>query len=180
MREEAGYDAEVVDVLPGVFRGGTTTHAFFVMRHIGPQGRTERETESVRGVDFETARALIARTTNKVGRARDLAILDAAAAWFRSNEEVVLPDDEVFPFPARSYDCPKPMPPPLAVRLLVPGLPGLSALGLPLQVETITVGFSGHRLFRLQRRNDGIGQRTLLDLAALHWFVRLLVLQRFS
>lgn len=105
VREETGYEAEVVDVLPGVFKGGTTTNAFFVMRHIGPPGRfDERETASVRWVDFDAAEKLIARTTNSIGRARDLAILKAARAWFDANLTVVLPDDEDVPFPARWYD----------------------------------------------------------------------------
>lgn len=105
VREETGYEAEVVDVLPGVFKGGTTTNAFFVMRHIGPPGRfDERETASVRWVDFRQAEALIGRTTNAIGRARDLTILVAAKAWFEANQTVVLPDDESLPFPARSYD----------------------------------------------------------------------------
>lgn len=109
VREETGYEAEIVDVLPGVFQGGTTTNAFFVMRHIGPPRRAQWETESLRWVDFETAKGLIAHTTNKVGRARDLAILEAAWAWFRANQTVVLPDDEYLPFPARPYDCPNPL-----------------------------------------------------------------------
>lgn len=113
VREETGYEAEVVDVLPGVFKGGTTTNAFFVMRHIGPPGRfDERETASVRWVDFRQAEALIGRTTNVIGRARDLAILVAAKAWFEANQTVVLPDDESLPFPARSYDWKaEPLPP---------------------------------------------------------------------
>lgn len=82
VREETGYEAEVVDVLPGVFKGGTTTSAFFVMRHIGPPGRADWETASVRWVDFHEAEVLIGQTTNSIGRVRDLAILQAAQAWF--------------------------------------------------------------------------------------------------
>lgn len=82
VREETGYEAEVVDVLPGVFKGGTTTNAFFVMRHIGPPGRADWETASMRWVDFHEAEVLIGQTTNSVGRVRDQAILQAAQAWF--------------------------------------------------------------------------------------------------
>lgn len=102
--EETGYDAEIVDVLPGVFKGGTTTNAFFVMRHIGPPQRPHWETASIRWVSFEEAEKLITHTTNIVGRQRDLAILKAAKAWFDANQTVVLPDDEYLPFPARQYD----------------------------------------------------------------------------
>lgn len=104
VREELGYEAEVVDVLPGVFKGGTTTNAFFVMRHIGPPGQPEWETASVRWVDFAAAERLIARTTNAIGRSRDLAILAAVQSWFEANQTVGLPDDEYPTFPARSYD----------------------------------------------------------------------------
>lgn len=104
VREETGYEAEVVDVLPGVFKGGTTTNAFFVMRHLGPRGRTEWETASVRWVDFYAAETLIAQTTNTIGRTRDLAILAATKAWFDGNQTVVLPDDECLPYAARQYD----------------------------------------------------------------------------
>lgn len=104
VREETGYEAEVVDVLPGVFEGGTTTNAFFVMRHIGPPRRADWETASVRWVDFDAAEKLIARTTNAIGRARDLAILKAARAWFDANLTVVSPDDEDVPIPASRAD----------------------------------------------------------------------------
>lgn len=104
VREETGYEAEAVDELPGFFNGGTTTNAFFVMRHIGPPRRADWETASVRWVDFDAAEKLIARTTNAIGRARDLAILKAARAWFDANLTVVLPDDEDVPIPASRAD----------------------------------------------------------------------------
>lgn len=92
--EESGYEAEVVDVLPGLFQGGTTTNAYFVMRHIGPQGKPDWETSSTRWVSFDEAGRLIGETTNLKGRQRDLAILAAARQWFEKNETVVLPDSE--------------------------------------------------------------------------------------
>lgn len=92
--EESGYEAEVVDVLPGLFQGGTTTNAYFVMRHIGPQGKPDWETSSTRWVSFDEAGRLIGETTNPKGRQRDLDILAAARQWFEKNETVVLPDSE--------------------------------------------------------------------------------------
>jgi 8-oxo-dGTP pyrophosphatase MutT (NUDIX family) len=44
--EETGYRAEIVDVLPGVFQGGTTSNAYFVMRHISLQVKPDWETAS--------------------------------------------------------------------------------------------------------------------------------------
>lgn len=92
--EETGYQAEVVDVLPGVFHSGLSSNAYFVMRHIGEQSVTDWETRSTRWVDFEAATTLIQQTTNAKGCARDLAVLKAAKAWFEANLTVVLPDGE--------------------------------------------------------------------------------------
>ncbi len=92
--EECGYQAEIVDVLPGLFQGGTTSNAYFVMRHIGPQGEIDWETSSTRWVSFDEAAWLIGETTNPIGRQRDLAILAAASQWYEKNATVVLPDGE--------------------------------------------------------------------------------------
>ena len=94
VQEETGYVAEIVDVLPGVFKSRNSITAFFVMRHFGIQGRTEWETHATRCVDFEQAAALIGQSTNTKGRQRDLAILAAAKEWFTRNQTVVLPDGE--------------------------------------------------------------------------------------
>ncbi|MCX7257503.1 MAG: restriction endonuclease [Polaromonas sp.] len=90
--EETGYPAEVVDVLPGVFHSGLSSNAYFIMRYTGPQSAPDWETQSTRWVDFEAAAQLIAQTTNAKGRARDLAVLDAARKWFEANLTVALPD----------------------------------------------------------------------------------------
>ena len=37
VREETGYQARIVGVLPGVFKGGTTANAYFIMQPLGPQ-----------------------------------------------------------------------------------------------------------------------------------------------
>ncbi|HEJ5008682.1 TPA: NUDIX hydrolase [Pseudomonas aeruginosa] len=94
VREETGYEVEIVDVLPGLFKGGLSTNAYFVMRHIGPQGKFDWETQATRWVDFDQAEALIGQTHNPTGRLRDLAVLAAARHWFEENTTVVLPDGE--------------------------------------------------------------------------------------
>ncbi|GAD63452.1 hypothetical protein PA6_024_00230 [Aquipseudomonas alcaligenes NBRC 14159] len=71
---ETGYEVEIVDVLPGLFKGGLSTNAYFVMRHIGPQGKFDWKTQATRWVDFEQAEALIGLTHNPTGRLRDLAL----------------------------------------------------------------------------------------------------------
>ncbi|MEE3508525.1 NUDIX domain-containing protein [Pseudomonas sp. 10C3] len=94
VREETGYEGEVIDVLPGVFKGGTSTNAYFVMRHIGSQGPLDWETWSTRWVSFEEAQRLIEQTTNSIGRMRDLAVLVAAKVWFDANRREVLPNTD--------------------------------------------------------------------------------------
>lgn len=90
--EETGYQAEVVDILPGVFHSGLSSNAYYVMRPVGAQGRPQWETQRTRWVDFETAATLIAETINVKGRERDLAVLAAAKTWFVSNQPVLEPD----------------------------------------------------------------------------------------
>jgi len=79
--EETGYEAKVLDVLPGLFAGSTTTNAYFIMVPAGEQGSPANETASTRWVSFDAAENLIQLTTNKTGRKRDLAILAAARSW---------------------------------------------------------------------------------------------------
>lgn len=78
VREETGVFAEIVDRIPGTFSGGTTENIYFLMR---PTGRTEKpdiEAANVRWANPDEARVLISETTNRVGRKRDLAVLEAA------------------------------------------------------------------------------------------------------
>lgn len=94
VREETGYAAEIIGVLSGVFKSGNSSTAFFIMRHIGPQGRPDWETQATRWVSFAEAEKLIGKTTKIQGRERDLAVLVAARHWFEENDSVVLPDGE--------------------------------------------------------------------------------------
>jgi 8-oxo-dGTP pyrophosphatase MutT (NUDIX family) len=78
VREETGVFAEIVARIPGSFSGGTTESIYFLMR---PTGRTEKpdtETANVRWATPDEARVLISETTNRIGRKRDLAVLEAA------------------------------------------------------------------------------------------------------
>jgi len=72
--------AEIIAPVPGTFAGGTTDNVFFLMRPTGPAGTPDKETASVRWAAPDEARALISKTTNLVGRKRDLAVLGAALA----------------------------------------------------------------------------------------------------
>ena len=77
--EETGYPAWIVAELPGRHAGGTTLTGYFLMLPTGEPGPfCEKETSALRWVEFDEARALIGRTTNPGGRARDLEVLAAA------------------------------------------------------------------------------------------------------
>jgi 8-oxo-dGTP pyrophosphatase MutT (NUDIX family) len=81
VREEAGYRAEVLSRIPGVFTGSTGENVYFLMRPVGdPAPFSESETQAIRWATPEEARRLISQTTNAVGRQRDLAVLEAALA----------------------------------------------------------------------------------------------------
>jgi 8-oxo-dGTP diphosphatase len=77
-REESGVPVEIVARIPGTFTGGTTENVFFLMRPTGPAGQPDKETAKVCWVTPAEARAMIAQTTNAIGRATDLAVLEAA------------------------------------------------------------------------------------------------------
>ncbi len=80
VREETGYDAEILEVLPQVFAGATSTTAFAIMGPLGRQHEFGPHTAATRWVDQEDAEALIRHTATEAGRDRDLAILRAAYA----------------------------------------------------------------------------------------------------
>ncbi|MHB2165616.1 NUDIX hydrolase [Alsobacter sp. R-9] len=80
VREETGYDAEIIAPIPGTFAGGTSLNTYYLMRPVGPQGPFCKETQATRWVTWDDAKALIALSTNGKGRARDLAVLEAARA----------------------------------------------------------------------------------------------------
>ncbi len=84
VREETGQVAEILDVIPGWFQGGTSHTAYFLMRPLAEVPFETQETESVRWVSMAEAVGLIGETTNAVGRKRDLAVLEAARTlWLR-------------------------------------------------------------------------------------------------
>ncbi len=78
VREETGYTARILAPLTGRFGGTTSTTAFYLMDARHPPAAFCKETTSLRWVSFKEARELIAQTTTKTGRERDLAVLDAA------------------------------------------------------------------------------------------------------
>jgi len=77
VQEELGVEAEIIEAIPGVFGGDTTSTRFFLMRHLGNAGTPSSETSNTRWASLSEARSLIKQTKTKQGRERDLAVLDA-------------------------------------------------------------------------------------------------------
>lgn len=80
VQEETGRTGKIIDQLPGTYVSAPgKANMFYLMRSGGfDSSKMDRETKSTRWVSYEKAKELIGRSTNKLGRARDLAILDHA------------------------------------------------------------------------------------------------------
>lgn len=81
VQEETGIIAKIVKRLPGDFIGGTTVNRFFVMSVVSDTGKHDFETSRIRWATPDEAARLIGKTTNLVGKKRDLAILAAATSF---------------------------------------------------------------------------------------------------
>jgi 8-oxo-dGTP pyrophosphatase MutT (NUDIX family) len=84
VREETGYDAEIIGKLPGEYKGGTSITEFFLMRPIGERGPFDGETQAIKWVSIQKATEYIKKTTNRVGRERDLQVLAAAIKEYQN------------------------------------------------------------------------------------------------
>lgn len=83
--EETGHRARILAKLPGRFAGGTSATEYFVMAPSDVPGTPDDETASVHWATPDEAALLIAKTTNRTGRARDLAVLAAFKTWRAAN-----------------------------------------------------------------------------------------------
>ena len=81
VREETGYEAQIVQVLPATFAGSTTTTAYFLMKPVGSPGSFNLdETQATRWASLDEAEGLVALTKIESGRKRDKAVLEAIRA----------------------------------------------------------------------------------------------------
>jgi len=81
--EETGVDARILTPISGEFAGGTTINRYFLMTVDERAVKLDFscfETAGLRWAWPNEARELIDQTINKLGRIRDLAVLDAALA----------------------------------------------------------------------------------------------------
>jgi 8-oxo-dGTP pyrophosphatase MutT (NUDIX family) len=81
VREETGWDAQIVCALPGAWPGSSSVTRYFLMRPIHLTGAHGPESEAVAWVHPDEARARIRGTTTGARKiARDLGVLDEALA----------------------------------------------------------------------------------------------------
>jgi len=81
VQEETGCAARILAPIPGNFTGDTSMNHYFLMAEAvpgAPLAAHDGETAQVVWVSLEAAKALISQTPNLKGRARDLAVLEAA------------------------------------------------------------------------------------------------------
>lgn len=78
VQEETGYTCRIVGALDRAFKSDTSTTSFYLMQPVGEPGPAGNETAQLRWAGPDDARSLIQQTTSKVGRARDLDVLNAA------------------------------------------------------------------------------------------------------
>ncbi|CAI8720690.1 MULTISPECIES: NUDIX hydrolase [Pseudomonas] len=90
VRVDAGHEGKVIGVLPGLYEGGTSKNAFFLMISGFAHGPTGGHTQNTCWASFEHARELIGKTTNPIGRTRDLQVLEATQRWLASNRKGVV------------------------------------------------------------------------------------------
>ena len=85
VKEETGYSAKIMKKLSGSFKGGTSVTEFFLMSPVGsPSPSDNEETSAIRWAALDKAAALIGMTTNQIGRARDLSVLEAVRLALKS------------------------------------------------------------------------------------------------
>ncbi len=82
--EETGVRAKILAKIPGCFDGARTSNRYFLMLPLEVTGGYDEETLAVRWVLQEQAAELISISNRAGRRARDLQVLQAAFALFRS------------------------------------------------------------------------------------------------
>ena len=84
VKEETGYDAEIIKRVPGVFYGDTSGTVFYLMKPIGEQGQYHWETSQTKWVSFDEAAEMISMTESPAGKRRDLEILSAVKSLLKA------------------------------------------------------------------------------------------------
>jgi ADP-ribose pyrophosphatase YjhB (NUDIX family) len=85
--EETGYNARIIDKLPGIHEGGTSLTQYFLMHPTGGNGAIGGEVKELRWVTTDEAKALLSQTTNAKGRSRDLRVLQDVCHYLQCRHE---------------------------------------------------------------------------------------------
>jgi 8-oxo-dGTP diphosphatase len=85
--EETGVRGSILGKIPGAFEGSTTSNEYFLMLPVEDTKKFHWETQAVKWVTEEEAKRLLSMTGNVKGRERDLDVLMAAFALFRSSDD---------------------------------------------------------------------------------------------
>lgn len=106
VREKTGYGATIRAEVQGLFKGSASATRYFLMEASHPPRKAGWQTAQLRWVKFDEARELIGQSPNAKGRARDLAILDAAERAvanipYREHARVQPEDWELLDMPER-------------------------------------------------------------------------------
>jgi 8-oxo-dGTP diphosphatase len=84
VEEETGVRAEIVERIPGEWKSTSALNRYFLMRVIENTGVLDNETAQIAFVTYDEAKELLSLSTNKRGRERDLAVLDAGyGLWLK-------------------------------------------------------------------------------------------------
>jgi hypothetical protein len=73
--EETGIRAKINGRLPGNYEGGTSNNIYFLMSMIEDTGKLDDETKSIYWAAPSEAEEMLTKTSNAVGRTRDLKVL---------------------------------------------------------------------------------------------------------
>lgn len=90
VREETGYECQIVAEVPGEFESDTCVTKYFLMRTTGKVTDFDHETEEVRWMSTNDAFEMIKLTESPKGRLRDAgALASAIHVWSSLNKSIL-------------------------------------------------------------------------------------------
>ncbi|RXZ81746.1 NUDIX hydrolase [Paenibacillaceae bacterium] len=78
VKEETGYECNILSIIPGEFESDTCTTKYFLMEPTGVKVEHDKETQEIKWVDEEEAFKMIEQTKTLKGRNRDKQALESA------------------------------------------------------------------------------------------------------
>jgi 8-oxo-dGTP pyrophosphatase MutT (NUDIX family) len=111
--EETGIHASIIEKIPGVFDGATTSNEYYLMSPLENTGSFDQETQSIRWVARSEAKELIALTCRPNRRRRDLRVLKLAYRLYYERQSANYGPGSAQPerSPGQMMSLPAPLPP---------------------------------------------------------------------